>query len=125
MMRTIFVCLLLTSVWALIPGASVASGQSRKEKAEEAAKRSIEGVVMAPDSDQPVEGAIVQLKDMKSLQVRSFVTKQDGRYHFYGLSINNDYEVKSEFQGAASKTRMLSVYDARKKAIMDLKLEKK
>lgn len=117
-MRTIFVCLLLIA-------SPVVFGQSRKEKAEEATKRSIEGVVTGADSDQPLEGAIVQLKDMKSLQVRSFVTKQDGRYHFYGLSINIDYEVKSELQGAASKTRMLSVYDARKKAIMDLKLEKK
>ena len=117
-MRTILVCLLLIA-------SPVVFGQSRKEKAEEATKRSIQGVVTGADSDQPLEGAIVQLKDMKSLQVRSFVTKQDGRYHFYGLSINNDYEVRSELQGTSSKTRMLSVYDARKKAIMDLKLEKK
>jgi hypothetical protein len=117
-MRTILVCLLLVA-------SPVVFGQSRKEKAEEATKRSIEGIVTVEDSDQPVEGAIVQLKDLKSLQVRSFVTKKDGRYHFFGLSINNDYEVKGEHQGAVSKTRMLSVYDARKKAIMDLKLEKK
>lgn len=117
-MRTILVCLLLLA-------SPVVFGQSRKEKAEEATKRSLEGVVTGVDSDQPVEGAIVQLKDLKSLQVRSFVTKQDGRYHFYNLSINNDYEVKGEYQGTVSKTRMLSVYDARKKAIMDLKLEKK
>ena len=105
-------------------GIAFAFGQSRKEKAEEAAKRSVAGVV-TKDADAPVESAIVQLKDMKSLQVRSFVTNADGKFHFNGLSINNDYEVKAEFQGAVSKTRTLSVFDQRKKAIMDLKLEKK
>jgi hypothetical protein len=119
-MRTILVCLLL----AIVPGASLASGQSRKEKAEEAAKRSVEGVV-TNEGDANVENAIVQLKDMKTLQVRSFVTQAGGKYHFHGLSINKDYELKAEFQGASSKTRTLSVFDQRKKAILDLKLEKK
>ena len=52
-------------------------------------------------------------------------TASDGKFHFNGLSINNDYEVKAEFEGAVSKTRTLSVFDQRKKAGMDLKLEKK
>lgn len=118
-MRTLLVCLVL----ALAPG-WVMSGQSKKEKAEEAAKRSVEGVV-SDASEKPVEGAIVQLKNLKTLQVRSFVTKSDGRYHFYGLSMNQDFEIKGEFEGAASRTRTLSVFDQRKKAVMDLKLEKK
>ena len=95
-----------------------------KEKAEDAAKRSVEGVVQNPE-EQVVEGAIVQLKNLKTLQVRSFVTKADGKYHFYGLSMNNDFELKAEIAGHASRTRTLSVFDQRKKAIMDLKLEKK
>lgn len=118
-MRTLIVCLAL----AIAPG-FILSGQSRKEKAEEAAKRSVEGVV-TDAADQISEGAIVQLKDLKTLQVRSYVTKKDGRYHFFGLSANIDYELKAEFQGQVSKTRTLSVFDARKKAIMDLKMEKK
>ena len=117
-MRTLLVCILLA---AAIPAAF---GQSRKEKAEEAAKRSVAGVVTDAD-DAAVNGAIVQLKDMKSLQVRSFVTTEEGKFHFFGLSINNDYEVRADFKGAASKTRTLSVFDQRKKAVMDLKLDKK
>jgi hypothetical protein len=119
-MRTVIVCLAL----ALIPGLMFGQSQSRKEKREEASKRSVEGVVTGPD-DQVAEGAIVKLKDLKSLQVRSFVTKPDGRYHFSGLSINNDYEIKADFKDGQSKTRTLSVFDARKKAIMDLKVEEK
>ncbi len=104
--------------------AVVAPAQSRKEKAEEASKRSLEGLV-TDAADNVVVGAVVKLKDMKTLAVRSFITKEDGKYHFYGLSINNDYEVQADSSGMSSKARMLSVYDSRKKPNMDLKIEKK
>lgn len=102
---------------------AVAPAQSRKEKAEEATKRSLEGLV-TDASDNVVVGAIVKLKDQKTLSVRSFITKEDGKYHFYGLSINNDYEVQADFNGMSSKTRTLTVYDSRKKPNLDLKVEK-
>ena len=101
----------------------VAPAQSRKEKAEEATKRLLEGLV-TDASDNVVVGAIVKLKDQKTLSVRSFITKEDGKYHFYGLSINNDYEVQADFNGMSSKTRTLTVYDSRKKPNLDLKVEK-
>ena len=98
--------------------------QSRKEKAEEASKRSLEGLV-TDAGDNVVVGAVVKLKDLKTLSVRSFITKDDGKYHFYGLSINDDYEVQADSNGMLSRARMLSVYDSRKKPNLDLKLEKK
>ena len=76
-------------------------------------------------ADNVVVGAIVKLKDQKTLSVRSFITKEDGKYHFYGLSINNDYEVQADFNGMSSKARTLTVYDSRKKPNLDLKVEKK
>lgn len=103
---------------------AVAPAQSRKEKAEEASKRSLEGLV-TDAADDVVVGAVVKLKDLKTLSVRSFITKEDGKYHFYGLSINNDYEVQADSSGMSSKARQLSVYDSRKKPNMDLKIEKK
>ncbi len=101
-----------------------AQGQSRKEKAEEASKRSLEGLV-TDASENVVVGAIVKLKDQKTLGVRSFITKEDGKYHFYGLSINSDYEVQAVSSGMSSKARTLSVYDSRKTPNLDLKLENK
>jgi len=98
-------------------------GMSRKQKAEEASKRSLEGLV-TDANEQVVVGAVVKLKDMKTLSVRSFITKDDGKYHFYGLSSSNDYEVWADFTGMVSKPRTLSVYDSRKKPNLDLKLEK-
>jgi len=101
----------------------MASAQSRKEKREEASKRSLEGLV-TDASENAIVGAVVKLKDLNTVQVRSFITKEDGKYHFYGLSINNDYEVVADSNGLTSKSRTLSVYDSRKKPNLDLKVEK-
>ena len=69
-----------------------------------ATTRSVEGAVSNPD-DSAVSGAVVQLKNMKTLQIRSFITKEDGTYHFFELSPDVDYELKADFQGARAATR--------------------
>ena len=68
---------------------------------------------------------MVQLKNMKTLQIRSFITKEDGTYHFFELSPDVDYELKADFQGASSGTKTLSSFDSRKKAVINLKLNNK
>jgi hypothetical protein len=75
--------------------------------------------------DKPVGEAIVQLKNTKTLQVRSFITRRDGTYYFHGLSTNIDYELKAEYDGSESSVKTLSVFDSRKKAVINLKLEAK
>jgi hypothetical protein len=106
-------------LFALVLG--VASAQN---KAEDTNTRMVQGLVVSA-ADAPVSGAVVQLKDTKTLQVRSFITQQDGAYHFAGLSTNVDYELKAEHQGASSGTKTLSVFDGRKNASINLKLDKK
>lgn len=86
--------------------------------------RSLQGVVSSA-SGAPVDQAVVQLKDTKSLAIRSFITRQDGTYHFHGLSPDNDYEVRAEYQGATSDSKTLSSFDSRKEAVINLKLNKK
>jgi hypothetical protein len=98
-----------------------ASAQSKREDTN---TRTVQGVV-SDAADTPVTGAVVQLKDTKTLQVRSFITQDGGSYHFSGLSTNVDYELKAEHQGASSGTKTLSVFDSRKQAIINLKLDKK
>ena len=66
---------------------------------------------------------MVQLKNTKTLQVRSFITQREGAYYFHGLSLDVDYELKAEFKGLSSPVRRLSVFDSRKKAVVNLKLE--
>ena len=86
--------------------------------------RSVQGTVAVAD-DSPVIGAVVQLKNTKTLQIRSFITKEDGTYHFYDLSPDIDYELKADYQGASSNTKTLSSFDSRRQTVLNLKLNPK
>lgn len=85
--------------------------------------RSVHGLV-TDASGQPVAKAVVQLKDTKTLQIRSFITESDGSYHFAGLSTNVEYELKAEHGGASSSKKTLDVFDTRAAATINLKLNK-
>ncbi|MBS1854855.1 MAG: carboxypeptidase regulatory-like domain-containing protein [Acidobacteria bacterium] len=85
--------------------------------------RSVEGVVTSVD-DQPVSGAVVQLENTKTQQIRSYITQEDGKYRFYELSTEVDYRLKAEFKGASSATKTLSSFDSRKKSFINFKLNK-
>ena len=95
----------------------------KKDKDQENT-RSVEGKVVGP-SNATVEGAVVQLKDTKTLRIRSYITLADGAYHFHGLSSDTDYEIKATHEESESQTRRLTVYDSRKKATIDLTLKPK
>jgi len=103
---------------------SLAQGQeTRKEKREAASERTVQGTVS--DSDGKfINSAVVQLKDGRTLQVRSFITQQNGEYHFSNLKIDNDYQLKADFNGMTSGWKTLSVFDTRKVPVINLKLEK-
>jgi hypothetical protein len=100
-----------------------ASGADDKKK-EDATTRSVQGVVTAAD-DSPLIGAVVQLKDSKTQQIRSFITQDQGTYYFHGLSKDVDYRLQAQYQGATSPAKTLSAFDTRKKAIINLKLNSK
>ena len=94
----------------------------KKDKEKDEATRSVSGTVRGL-KDEAVEGAVVQIKDTRTLRVRSYITKADGNYFFHGLSKNSDYELKAEFGGNASGKKTLSVYDSRQNAVINLQLE--
>lgn len=85
--------------------------------------RSIEGTVLTKDGS-PVSGAIVLLKDGKTLQVRSYVAQADGKYHFYGLSTDINYELRAQTKDMTSPTKTVSVFDSHQLVKLDLKLKK-
>jgi hypothetical protein len=96
---------------------------AQKKKGDEQ-NRSVQGVVTSTD-ERPVSGAVVQLKNTKSLQIRSFITQENGSYYFHGLNPDVDYELKADYQGASSSTKTLSSFDSRKQAVINLKLNPK
>jgi hypothetical protein len=108
----------------LVLAVSLAYALQKGKKGEDPNVRSVQGVVEDPPGN-PVEGAVVQLKNTKSLQVRSFITQREGTYYFHGLSLDVDYELKAGFKSMSSSTRRLTVFDSRKQAIVNLKLEPK
>ncbi len=73
--------------------------------------------------DAPVQKAIVYLKNMKTLAIKTYITEQDGGYRFPALATNVDYEVYAESQGARTDTKTLSSFDSRRQANITLKLK--
>jgi hypothetical protein len=100
------------------------AGAQAAKKDENANIRSVQGVVSNAQGEA-VNDAVVQLKNTKTLQIRSFITRDSGTYYFHGLSTDVDYELRADFSGASSKTRTLSSFDSRKQPVVNLKLEEK
>ena len=102
----------------------MSTGLAQKNKKDDQTSRSVQGTVTSPE-DAPVVGAVVQLKNTKTLQIRSFITKEDGSYYFNGLSPDVDYELRADSQGLSSSTKTMSSFDSRKMVTINLKLNKK
>jgi Carboxypeptidase regulatory-like domain len=101
------------------------AGAGRADKKDENANvRTVQGVV-SDAQGQYVNGAVVQLKNTKTLQIRSFITRDNGSYYFHGLSTDVDYELRADYSGASSAEKTLSSFDSRKTAVMNLKLRAK
>jgi hypothetical protein len=67
-----------------------------------------------------LNGAVVKLKNTRTLHIRSYVTQPDGEYQFHGLYPDIDYEVKANYRGQRGKVRTLHWYDSRREARVDL-----
>ena len=68
---------------ALTCSAALGQGIFDKYKKKEAPTRSVNGLVT--DEAEVALHAVVQLKNMRTLDVKSFHTDDAGKYYFYGL----------------------------------------
>jgi Carboxypeptidase regulatory-like domain len=85
------------------------------------APRTLQGQVMK-GGEAPLPGAVVYLKNTKTMAVRSFISDNSGNYRFTSLSPNVDYEVHAEYKGTKSDTKTLSAFDSRSTATINLKV---
>jgi type 1 fimbria pilin len=111
----------LCTVGFLLVAGAVFSPAFAQRKKGDTGTRSVQGVVSNPD-DSPAVGAVVQLENAKTQQIRSYVTKEDGVYKFFELSTDADYKLNAKMQGLASPSKTLSSFDSKKEVTLNLKL---
>ena len=84
--------------------------------------RSVAGIV-TDSSNRPVDGAVVQLKNESTLTLRSYITQQGGKYHFFRLDANVDYELRATHNSVWSDEKKLSLLSSKKQKTVNLKLK--
>ena len=94
---------------------------SAAQKAE-GSPRAVYGHVLNREK-QPLSQAIVYLKDMKTLVIRSYITEKDGLFRFTALAGNVDYEVYADYQGGHSDVKTLGAFDEHKLVEITLKIK--
>ena len=97
---------------------------AQKPDKKDEGTRLVQGQVLDPDNKAAV-GAVVQLTDLRTLQIRSFITQDKGEYRFSGLRTDTDYELRADYKGMSSPTRRLTIFDTRKIATIDFKVAQK
>jgi len=103
-------------------GTGVVSAQIFPRKKAENQLRTLEGLVMGK-GDAPLPGAVVYLKNVKTLAVKTLYSGDDGAYRFNALSPNTDYEVFAEYKGKKGDVKTLSSFDSRPNARINLKID--
>src|SRR5579863_485761 len=91
--------------------------------AQQAELRTVRGAVLDKAED-PVASAVVYLKNVRTLAVKTYISDKSGEYRFSGLDPNVDYEVHAETESLTSNTRTVSSFDSRKDIVISLKLDK-
>jgi hypothetical protein len=103
---------------SLAAAPAAAQGRGRVES------RTLTGRVLG-SHDEPLQKAVVYLKNTKSLVIKTYITDADGSYRFPALSTNVDYEVYAEHDGARSGAKTLSGFDSRKDPNITLRIQDK
>ena len=99
-------------IFAAMPGAAIA----------QTAQRVVQGKVEL-SSGGMAKGAIVYLKNGKTLEVRTYISSEDGSYRFGQLNSDANYTVWAEYQGKKSKEKTISSFDSKPVFNVLLKIE--
>jgi len=85
----------------------------------QADQRSVSGVVVDRRGNA-LPKAVVQIENEIFLTVKSYVTGNDGRYHFLALNPNIDYTLRAHYRKDWSKPKTLSRFNAASRPAIDL-----
>jgi hypothetical protein len=87
------------------------------------AQRVVQGKVL-DGNNTPIKGAVVYLKDGRSLSVKSYFSDDKGEYRFGQLSQTTDYEIWAENNGKKSAVKTISSFDNKNLFAINLKIDK-
>lgn len=76
-------------------------------------QRAVQGRVVNGEGI-PIRSAIVYLSNVRTMDVESYITQNDGAYQFEDMSPDDDYKLWAKLGNRKSKTRTLSSFDDRK-----------
>jgi carboxypeptidase family protein len=85
-------------------------------------RRVIWGVV-TDGRGRPVPGAAVKLKNLITLNVRSFITGDDGQYRFPRVYSEMDYALRARFGDHWSKSKTVTRFEMRDSVRVDLRIK--
>ena len=91
-------------------------------KEDEKPTRTVKGLV-TDEAERPIPQAVVQLKNTRTMDVKSYYTDAQGRFYFAGLDPNVDYEIKAAAKGLQEKTRRVSSFDDRMELFYEFNLK--
>ena len=117
MRRLSLVALALGVLLAVLPSMSLAQ---KKKKGKPT--KSVTGLV-TNEAEEGLSGAVVQLKNTRTLQVKSFIADARGSYYFHGLDPSVDYEIKARYNESTSRTRTVSSFDSRDEVIYNFTIK--
>jgi hypothetical protein len=123
MKRLLAMAAVLLACGALL-AAPAAESMEFAQRGAQGESRTLTGHVVNAQNE-PLQKAIVYLKNTKSLAIKTYISEADGSYRFPGLTPNVDYEVYAEHGGARSDSKTLSGFDSRKQVNITLKIKAK
>ncbi len=83
--------------------------------------RSVTGTVVDKGGAK-VKGAVVHLKDTRSLAQRTYITADDGTFRFSQLSAGSDYEIWADLDGKKTPSKTVSSFTTKASVDFTLKL---
>jgi protocatechuate 3,4-dioxygenase beta subunit len=91
---------------------------------KESPVRTVHGQVVDKDGNV-LQNAVVQLRNLKTQSIRSYISDENGEYRFSGLDPNIDYEIHAESTDMTSTPHKITSFDTRKEIDLTIRVDKK